>query len=397
MFEVLARDEQDTVRLVTIGTGVAVAQLLQGDSSKLEGIKTAVKELFADPSWRVRYIAADKMVEVQTTCGLTVEEQISIYTNLLRDVEAEVRVAALSKLHPFCDELPDEGRQRCIVFDILPVAKDLTHDSNQHVRCALAQEVMGIAHFLENGSVGEHILPIFLILLRDISSEVRLNIISSSKKANCMFGQSEVQKAIVNEIVNLARDGKWRVRLGIIGHVPTLADQLGREFFDARLFSLCMGWLVDAVYEIREAAALNLKRLATKFGAEWALNEVIPRVMTLAASRNYLHRLTCLSCINELYGTLDQERIIDELFPTIRKLSWDSVPNVRFNVAKTLAKVGTALGSSNLFSEVKPIVMKLCSDPDSDVRFFADKTKVALGLDGEEERKGTEDVHMTDA
>lgn len=68
------------------------------------------------------------------------------------------------------------------MLDILPIAKDLTHDPNQHVRCALAQEVMGIAHFLESGAVGEHILPIFLILLRDISSEVRLNIISASKK-----------------------------------------------------------------------------------------------------------------------------------------------------------------------------------------------------------------------
>lgn len=86
------------MRLVTVGTGVVVAQLLQGDSSKLEGIKIAMKELFADPSWRVRYVAADKIVEVQTSCGLTVEEQISIYTNLMRDPEAEVRVATLSKL-----------------------------------------------------------------------------------------------------------------------------------------------------------------------------------------------------------------------------------------------------------------------------------------------------------
>ena len=195
-----------------------------------------------------------------------------------------------------------------------------------------------------------------------------------------MFGQSDVQKAIVNEIVVLARDGKWRVRLGIIEHIPTLAVQLGREFFDSRLFSLCIAWLTDdgritplvhslhtfalSVYEIRQAAAVNLKRLASKFGTDWVLNTVLPKVVALAASRNYLHRLTCLSCINELYNTLDQERIIDELFPTIRKVSqnsrfygfigvkcvifqlaWDPVPNIRFNVAKTLAKVGTALNS----------------------------------------------------
>lgn len=46
-------------------------------------------------------------------------------------------------------------------------------------------------------------------------------------------------------IVELAEDPKWRVRLAIIEYMPLLASQLGVQFFDDKLNSLCMTWLID--------------------------------------------------------------------------------------------------------------------------------------------------------
>lgn len=96
----------------------------------------------------------------------------------------------------------------------------------------------------------------------------------------------------------MAEDTKWRVRLAIIEYMPLLAGQLGVEFFDEKLNTLCMTWLVDHVFAIREAATVNLKKLVQKFGAEWAENTVIPKVLAMARDPNYLHRMTCLFCIN---------------------------------------------------------------------------------------------------
>jgi hypothetical protein len=39
------------------------------------------------------------------------------------------------------------------------------------------------------------------------------------------------------------------------------SGQLGMEFFDEKLNGLCMTWLIDHVYAIREAATNNLKKL----------------------------------------------------------------------------------------------------------------------------------------
>lgn len=53
-----------------------------------------------------------------------------------------------------------------------------------------------------------------------------------------------------------------------------------------------------AVYAIREAATCNLMKLVEKFGAEWAQNTIVPKVLGMASDSNYLHRMTTLFCIN---------------------------------------------------------------------------------------------------
>ena len=52
------------------------------------------------------------------------------------------------------------------------------------------------------------------------------------------------------------------------------------------------------VYAIRDAAAQNLKKLVEKFGVDWAHQTIIPKVLQMSRDQNYLHRMTCLFCIN---------------------------------------------------------------------------------------------------
>jgi len=53
-----------------------------------------------------------------------------------------------------------------------------------------------------------------------------------------------------------------------------------------------------AVFAIRDAATKNLQKLVEKFGIEWAQQTIIPKVLQMSRDQNYLHRLTCLFCIN---------------------------------------------------------------------------------------------------
>merc|ERR1711884_831215 len=95
-----------------------------------------------------------------------------------------------------------------------------------------------------------------------------LNIISNLDCVNEVIGIQQLSQSLLPAIVELAEDTKWRVRLAIIEYMPLLAGQLGVEFFDEKLSALCMTWLIDHVYAIREAATNNLKKLVAQFGTK---------------------------------------------------------------------------------------------------------------------------------
>ncbi len=131
-----------------------------------------------------------------------------------------------------------------------------------------------------------------------------------------------------------------------------------------------MTWLIDHVYAIREAATNNLKKLVEKFGTDWA-QQTIPKVIAMSRDQNYLHRMTCLFCINVLAEACGSDITERLMLPTVLTMGGDQVPNVRFNVAKTLSIVGPKINSSALQSQVRPILTKLNDDTDFDVRYYA--------------------------
>ena len=121
--------------------------------------------------------------------------------------------------------------------------------------------VTGLASVLPKKDVLQHLLPLFLRLLKDQHSEVRLNVISNLDVVNRVIGVDLLSQSLLpglaacslslsssirshclicvrlvkmcvsrarrSAIVDLATDTKWRVRLAIIGHMPELARQLG--------------------------------------------------------------------------------------------------------------------------------------------------------------------------
>ncbi|KAG2282956.1 hypothetical protein Bca52824_054176 [Brassica carinata] len=71
-----------------------------------------------------------------------------------------------------------------------------------------------------------------------------------------------------------------------------------------KLGALCMQWMQDKVYSIREAAANNPKRFAEEFGPEWAMQHLVPQ---------FLH--------------------------VVVEASKERVPNIKFNVPKLLQSI----------------------------------------------------------
>jgi serine/threonine-protein phosphatase 2A regulatory subunit A len=427
LFQHLAGDDQDSVRLLTVEVLIAIAEAVPKEQQSSHGVLLqALRSLFEDKSWRVRYMVADRFEKIAKAVDdeVLARDLVPAFVKLLKDTEAEVRTAISGQVPGFC-QLVD---RQALLRDIMPAIEELVTDSSQHVRAAFGNQISGLAPILGKRETTEHLLPMFLQMLKDEFPDVRLNIISKLEQVNDVIGIELLSQSLLPAIVQLAEDKQWRVRLAIIQYVPLLASQLGVQFFDDKLSNLCMSWLGDTVFSIREASTQNLKKLTEVFGVDWASEAIVPKVAAMAEHPNYLYRMTtcfavsvCLLYFQQpwpvtnmisqtLAPALSLPVLASAVLPILEKLVSDPIPNIRFNVAKsyavlvdilrripddgltTLSKLekdgkaagaeGSPKGQQLIQSQVLPQLEKLIQDEDVDVRFFASTAAKGTSSEG---------------
>jgi len=395
LFQHLASDDQDSVRLLTVEVLISIAEVIPKEQQPSHGVLlTALRSLFEDKSWRVRYMVAEKFEKIAKAVNeeVVTRDLVPAFVKLLKDSEAEVRTAIASQIPGFCGLLDRET----LLNEIMTSIEDLVSDPSQHVRAALGTQLSGLAPILGKEETISHLLPMFLQMLKDEFPDVRLHIISKLELVNNVIGIDLLSQSLLPAIVQLAEDKQWRVRLAIIEYIPLLAKQLGMKFFDEQLSSLCMGWLGDTVFSIREAATLNLKKLTEVFGVDWAKRSIIPKVDAMSRQENYLYRMTTCFAITTLAPVVTLEIIQESVLPMMERLVADPIPNIRFNVAKsysvlidtlrrlptegTLAQLEESgstdaqpdpKGEELINDQIMPNLTKLQDDEDVDVRYFA--------------------------
>ncbi|KAI9319163.1 armadillo-type protein [Dichotomocladium elegans] len=385
-FKKIAEDDQDSVRLLAVEVMAAIAKLLTIEQ-RIEHLLPAFRNLATDKSWRVKYMVACHYVDIANAFKNPIvrDHFIEPFVDLVKDSEAEVRTAAAGQISGFAQYI----EKQVVVDSLLPCVEELVADGNEHARAALAKEVSGLAPILGKEATPKYLLPIFLHLLRDESSEVRLNVISKLDELNEVVGVDSLSQSLLPAIMELSEDKQWRVRLQIIEYMPVVARQLGEKIFDERLFGLCVSWLRDKVFSIRSAATTNLKNLTEVFGIQWAKKTAIPQVLVMVHEENYLHRMTTIYALTTIAQVLSAEDIRDCILPTIVSLSNDSIPNIRFNVAKSLENMIPLLkqDENTLNNTVHPVLEKLANDSDGDVRFFATRALEGGAKDDSPEAK----------
>ncbi|QPG76512.1 hypothetical protein FOA43_003901 [Brettanomyces nanus] len=387
MYENLVNDNQDSVKFLAVDVLISILGFLKhlDDKSHHEELFESLLALINDPSWRVRYMVADrfdKLAQNFNDDSYTLK-LVPNLLSLMKDNEAEVRKAISTQLPGFCS-LANKADRSIMLEDIVPVISQLSMDESETVRSALASEITGLAPIFGKDATIKHLLPIFVEMLKDEFSEVRLNIISKLQVVNEVIGIQLLSESLLPAITSLSNDKLWRVRLAIIEQIPLLAEQLGVAFFDEALGQLCMEWLWDPVYSIREAAVSNLQKLTQFFGEDWSKKELIKRVVEKKQTKdfdNFICRLTCLLAMNKLIPVVSAKTVAEDIYPFIDELKDDQVPNIRFNVAKALASVAEKIYPEYkliVVDKIRPTLESLQGDDDVDVRFYTDRSLETL-------------------
>ena len=398
MFHHLITDAQDSVKLLSVDVLLAILRYFHSvnDHSHNADCLVSALKLVKDDSWRVRYAAADQFAAIARSLAHSLEDVQKLtepFIGLMRDNEGEVRRAVARQLPEFCTLIKDLD---LVEKKIIPVVGQLAQDAHENVRAAVAASVTGLCPLLAEQAAIDTLLPIFLNMLKDEFPDVRLNIILNLSVVNETIGIALLLTSLLPAITELAQDNKWRVRLAIIEYIPKLAHQLGEPFFNNELLTLCMSWLWDPVYAVREAAVNNLHDLTVIFGSSWAEQHIVSRLLSIKDEQlpdadadlaehvdfsNFIIRITCLFVVSKLTPVLDQSVIVSKILPFVSHLTADPVPNIRFNVAKSylviveaLAKNPDADVSKLIDDEIVRHLNVLQGDADVDVRYYANSS-----------------------
>jgi serine/threonine-protein phosphatase 2A regulatory subunit A len=140
---------------------------------------------------------------------------------------------------------------------------------------------------------------------------------------------------------------------------------------------ICLTWLKDQIFTIREAALNNFKQLTVVFGHQWASRNVIPKIMWQASDANYLHRVTPLISMSIMADVVPGETVKVHFLPVLTTLSKDRVANIRMNVAKSIQAMLPHLkgqpANQETLEKFKSILQELIKDEDTDVKYYSQK------------------------
>jgi serine/threonine-protein phosphatase 2A regulatory subunit A len=257
-------------------------------------------------------------------------------------------------------------------------------DSSQYVRAALASVVMELAPVMGKQHTIDHLVPVFLTLLKDQYPDVRLNVISKLDQVNqvrktsgqtagghamlrCnhadlaaalfdwltyalvllqVIGIELLAQSLLPAIEELAEDKHWRVRLAIVEHIPLLASQLGAEFFQDKLGPQCMKSLEDQV---------GVDAVMTQVGAD--VEDGIGSLIDCSSVCSGQPYSTC-GCAGCLVSLLS-----DVWCHVCICISLLQVASIREAAAKTLQKIAQDFGPEWAKEHLVPAVLGMIKNP----------------------------------
>ena len=379
LFNFLMEEKCDAVRFNLVE---ALGNLKEKEKNKLDGYENFIGEkinkLSEDESWRVRLMLAkfiqDIFELVKKLCELNNKnvdvKQITLqaYLKLLQDKEGEVRSMACEKLEDAADFLKDMED-----FDkILSCLKNLKSDPLPYVRSSLASNILSMAPLINTKKTNEYIFPIFLDLIKDEFHDIRMLIIKNLDKLNEEVNIDVYVQGIIPSLIEISGNSNWRVRNQVQEIIPTIARIVKKKIFLESIMPICLKWLTDPVYAIRQNACKILKRVYDIFKWEGFEKQLLTKLNSMIKVENYLIRITVVLVIKEfLSDEYELDFMEKKLFPILAKLSNDKISNVRQACTHVIKRLGRLSKNKEVVKECKNIIDELKIDKDIEVVYAA--------------------------
>ena len=332
-------------------------------------------KLSEDNNWKVRLSLINNFSEILKFPKINYNFNqmiINIYIKFIEDSEEMIRNACCINLEDITKLLKNE-----INFNkILQNLEKLSKDEKISVKKNLSENIFKIFPLLNAKQINEIIFKVFNILLNDDNLDIKINIIQNIAQLSQTIDLNNFIEKIIPSIISIAQNKSWRLRNKIINIIPSLVNQ---NFFMNDIFPICLNYLTDHVYAIRESGSkllcniyIDIYKKKENLMYEKKLNEKLDNMINLS---NYLMRNTCLIFIkffcekieDKIYFNFFEKNLINYVY----KLSNDKISNVRLNCGFIFNKIKNYEFNDKMHKDkIKKWIAILKNDEDKDVRII---------------------------
>ena len=332
-------------------------------------------KLSEDNNWKIRLSLINNFSEILKFPKINYNFKqmiINIYIKFIEDSEEMIRNACCINLEYITKLLKNE-----INFNkILQNLEKLSKDEKISVKKNLSENIFKIFPLLNAKQINEIIFKVFNILLNDDNLDIKINIIQNIAELSQTMDLNNFIEKIIPSIISIAQNKSWRLRNKIINIIPSLVNQ---NFFMNDIFPICLNYLTDHVYAIRESGSkllcniyIDIYKNKENLMYEKKLNEKLDNMINLS---NYLMRNTCLIFIkffcekieDKIYFNFFEKNLINYVY----KLSNDKISNVRLNCGFIFNKIKNYEFNDKMHKDkIKKWIAILKNDEDKDVRII---------------------------
>ena len=323
-------------------------------------------------NWRVRLTVIDSITEILNFNNINYQFKqtvINIYLKLIEDPEAEIRNGCCLKLEEITKLLKNE-----VNFEkILKNMEKLGKDQKNFVKNSLAENIFKICHLIDKEQITEYIFPLFNTLINDENLDIRINLINNLCQLSDIFEPTTILDKIIPSIVEISSNKSWRIRTKIINIIQIIATKLYiQNTFIQYILNICLNFLTDHVYAIREAGCKLLCNIYKNVKDSEFERRLIEKLNEMSNSSNYLIRNTCGMFIKYFIEKINDKIYFDffekKLINIVYKLTVDKISNVRITCAIIFNKVkNSSFKDRNNIDKIKKCIEILKKDEDKDV------------------------------
>ncbi|XP_076764465.1 serine/threonine-protein phosphatase 4 regulatory subunit 1 isoform X2 [Xylocopa sonorina] len=248
------------------------------------------------------------------------------------------------------------------------------------VRRTLASSIHEIAIILGEELTATDLVPIYDGFIKDLD-EVRIGVLKHLATFLKILKPADRRQYLprLKEFLTTDNESNWRFREELATQLLEIVNLFSPTDVELHIVSLSLNLLGDKVAAVRHVAL----SLVTQIVAHLSDNERLVTalfhefrfflgVYAMKWIRRQTFAFVCAKLISS--NAISGDRFSQEMLPTLLKLSFDKVPNVRLAVARTLSRnvipMGQWLGVEQA-EEVERRLREMRSDPDRDVRVLA--------------------------